>query len=57
MKTVKLIKQHGRTYKGKEYYKYLIVIPNKLIKKLGWKVGEELQAKSKEERLIIEKEK
>ena len=53
---MKLIKQKGREYEGKEYFKYLIVVPNKLIEKLGWKGGEDLEAEVKGDKLIIEKD-
>ena len=52
---MKLIKQHGRKYKDKDYFKYIIVIPNKLLKQLKWKKGDYLNAKIKNNKLIIEK--
>ena len=52
---MKLIKQHGRKYKGNDYYKHLIVIPNKLLSILKWNGGEELKAEVKDNKLIIEK--
>jgi bifunctional DNA-binding transcriptional regulator/antitoxin component of YhaV-PrlF toxin-antitoxin module len=39
---MKLQKQKARIYKGKIIYKYLIVVPPKDVKELGWKVGTEL---------------
>ena len=36
---MRLLGQISRKYKGKEYLKHWIVIPNKIIKKLGWKIG------------------
>ena len=50
---MKLIKQQGRKYKDKEYFKYIVVIPNKIIKKLGWMGGEELSVEVKEKKVII----
>ena len=44
------------SFKGREYTKFWIVIPNKLIEKLGWKAGEDLEAGTKGDRLIIEKD-
>lgn len=38
-----LQKQKARKYKGKTIYKYIIVIPPKDIKDLGWKEGIELE--------------
>jgi len=34
----------------------LIVIPSKLIKKLGWKKGQDLEGEVKGKKLIIEKD-
>lgn len=51
---MRLIKQHGRKYGNKDYFKYIIVIPNKLIAKLRWKGGEDLEAKERGGKLMIE---
>ena len=53
---MKLIKQKGRVYEGKEYFKYILVLPNKLIEKLGWKGGEHLKVDIKKDKIVIEKE-
>ena len=53
---MRLIKQSGRKYEDKEYFKYILVVPNKLIEKLGWKGGEELEAEVKDKKLIIEED-
>lgn len=53
---MRLIKQKGRDYGEKEYFKFLVVVPNKLIKLLGWKGGENLEAEVKGDRLIIKKD-
>jgi len=53
---MKVIKQKSRDYENKEYFKYIVVIPNKEIKELGWKGGEELKVEVKRKSLIIEKE-
>ena len=39
---MKLQRQKARKYKGKTIYKYIIVIPPKDIRDLGWKEGMEL---------------
>jgi hypothetical protein len=52
---MKLIKQSGRVYQDKEYFKYILVVPNKIIKKLGWKGGEDLNAKIDNDKITIEK--
>ena len=53
---MKLQSQISREYKDKKYKKYWIVIPCKLVKKLGWKTGEELEADVKKGKLIVEKD-
>jgi len=53
---MKLISQKHSQYKGKDYHKFWIVIPNKIIERLGWKAGTELNADLKGKKLIIEKE-
>jgi antitoxin component of MazEF toxin-antitoxin module len=40
---MKLQKQVAYKYKNKTHQKYVVVIPNDTIKKLGWEVGEELE--------------
>jgi len=40
---MKLQKQLADKYKDKTYYKYTILVPNKLVKGLGWKAGQELK--------------
>ena len=53
---MKLLKQKSRDYNGKPYYKYWVVIPNKLVEALGWKQGEELEVKVKDRKLVVEKD-
>jgi len=53
---MKLSSTKTREYKGKSYQKYFIIIPNKIIKKLKWKTGQELDADIKDNKLIIEKD-
>ena len=53
---MRLIKQHGRKYGDKDYFKFIVVIPNKLIEKLGWKGGEDLEVEVKGDKLVIEKD-
>ena len=49
-----LQKQQSRVYKGKEYSKYLIVIPTKDVEKLGWSEKDELESVIEGGKLIIE---
>jgi bifunctional DNA-binding transcriptional regulator/antitoxin component of YhaV-PrlF toxin-antitoxin module len=50
-----LQKQQSRVYKGKEYPKYLIVIPPKDIEKLEWTEKDELESIIEDGKLVIEK--
>ena len=51
-----LQKQLSKKVGDKEYAKWVIVVPPKLIDKLGWKAGEELEAEIKGDKLIIEED-
>lgn len=53
---MRLQSQISREYKGNKYEKFWIVIPSKLIEKLGWKTGQDLEAETKGDKLIIEKD-
>jgi len=41
---MKILKVKSRTYKGKAYYKYRINVPEDLLRKAGFKEGDELKA-------------
>lgn len=51
---MKLQSQVSRKVGDKEYRKFWIVIPEKLLKKLGWKTGQELKGDVKGDKLVIE---
>jgi bifunctional DNA-binding transcriptional regulator/antitoxin component of YhaV-PrlF toxin-antitoxin module len=53
---MRLQSQISRKYGDKEYRKHWIVISDKLLKKLGWKAGQDLEAEVKGDKLIIEKD-
>ena len=53
---MRLLSQISREYKGKNYRKFWVVIPSKLIERLGWKTGEDLEGEVKGDKLIIEKD-
>ncbi|MBI2508040.1 AbrB/MazE/SpoVT family DNA-binding domain-containing protein [Candidatus Woesearchaeota archaeon] len=53
---MRLLSQKHSEYKGKKYEKFWVVIPSKIIGKLGWKRGQDLEAKVKEDKLIIVKD-
>jgi len=52
---MKLQSQVSRKIGDTEYKKFWVVISEKLLKKLGWKTGQELKADIKGNKLIIEK--
>jgi len=52
---MRLQKQVSREYHGTKYEKFWIVIPSKIVEKLGWKSGEDLEAEVKGNKLIVEK--
>jgi bifunctional DNA-binding transcriptional regulator/antitoxin component of YhaV-PrlF toxin-antitoxin module len=52
---MKLQKQVSRKVKGKEYSKWVLVLPSSIIKKLGWKEGAELNARAEKKKMIIQK--
>ena len=51
---MKLQKQLSRKVEKKTYYKYIMIIPNKMVKSLGWKAGIELSVALKGKKMIIE---
>lgn len=53
---MKLVGNKTRAYKGKDYMKFTVTIPNKCIDELGWEVGEELECEVENGKLIIEKD-
>ena len=53
---MRLQKQKTREVKGKEYFRWSVVIPPDEIEELGWKEGEELVPMKEGERLVIKKE-
>jgi len=58
---MKIYAHPSRKYKDKDgdekqYYKYTIVLSDKLMKKLKWKGGDELEAEIKGDKLILEKD-
>ena len=52
---MKLQGKTSRVYKGKEYLKQWVVIPNSITEELKWKKGEELKAEVKDGKLVIDR--
>lgn len=51
---MRLQKQKTREVKGKEYFRWTVVIPPKEVEGLGWEEGEELESSKQGKRLLIE---
>ena len=52
-KGMKLQRQFAYSYKGKKHYKNVIVIPDEVVLKLGWKAGQELEVEVDNDKLIV----
>ena len=52
---MKLQKRFLREIKGKKYYKFMVNIPPKLIKKAGLKAGDELEGEAKKGEVRLRK--
>lgn len=50
---MKLQKQLSRKAEGKEYAKWVIVVPPSKVEELGWKEGEDLKVVVKGEKLVL----
>ena len=52
---MRVLKVKSREYKGKNYYKYRINIPEKLMKKAGFKEGDDLEPVAKKGEIRLKK--
>lgn len=52
---MKVIKEKSRVYKGKNYYKYKINIPEKILKNSEISESDELEAKASKNKITIKK--
>jgi hypothetical protein len=50
---MKLQKQRSREVNGKEYYRWTVVIPTGKVRELKWDVGQELDGKVVQRKLIL----
>ncbi|MGA8913374.1 MAG: AbrB/MazE/SpoVT family DNA-binding domain-containing protein [Nitrososphaeraceae archaeon] len=50
---MKLQKRFNRKVPGKEYSKWVVVLPNDKVEELGWKEGVELDLDSKKGTIIL----
>ena len=51
---MQLQKQLSKKVKDKEYAKWVVVVPPKQIKELGWKEGRELKTEIHQKKLIVD---
>ena len=54
---MKLQKQVAYKYKDKTHYKYVLIIPQEIVEKLGWQEGSELQLEAIDSKLVIKEQK
>ena len=52
---MKVLRERSRTYKGKNYYKYKVNIPEVFLLNAKMKVGDELEVNVENETLILKK--
>ena len=52
---MRLQEQLSRKVGDTSYSKFVLVVKPEIVKRLGWKAGQELEAEIKEGKLIIEK--
>ena len=52
---MRLQRQLSRVVDNKEYSKYVVVIPPKVVKKAGFHAGQEIEADAKNGRIILKK--
>jgi antitoxin component of MazEF toxin-antitoxin module len=50
---MRLQKQVNRIVEGREYSKYVLVVPPETVEQLEWKEGQELEPEIKGSRLVI----
>lgn len=51
---MKLQKHFAYKYKDRKHYKHVIVVPDEVVRKLGWKPGTPLQEVIREGQLLIQ---
>lgn len=52
---MRLQKQLSRKVGDKEYPKYVIVLPPKIVNKAGWKEGQEILVVTKKDTIVLKK--
>ena len=54
---MKIQKRFLRKYKDKDYYKYIVNIPQMVIKEAGMDYGEDIEVKAEKGRIVLKKKK
>lgn len=54
---MKIQKRFLRKHKDKDYYKYIINIPSRVLRETGIKYGEEVEMKPEKGKIVLEKKK
>jgi len=54
---MKIQKRFLRKHKDKDYYKYIVNIPSRIIKESGLDYGEELEIKAEKGKIVLKKKK
>ena len=52
---MKVTKEKSREYNGKEYFKYKLIIPKKILDEANISEKDKLEAKSSKDKIIIKK--
>ncbi len=52
---MRIIRERSRTYKGKDYYKFKVNIPEILLLNAGMNVGDDVEAEVKDNKIILKK--
>ena len=51
---MKLQRHFAYTYRGKRHYKNVITIPDDIVNKVGWNIGDEIKIAVQENKLLLE---
>jgi bifunctional DNA-binding transcriptional regulator/antitoxin component of YhaV-PrlF toxin-antitoxin module len=54
---MKILKEKSREYKGREYFKFKVNIPEMILKRSGLNAGDELEINTQEDTIILKKAK
>ena len=52
---MKILKEKSRAYKGRDYFKYKINIPEMILRRSGLDAGDELEVSTQKDMIILKK--